>query len=241
MTKKKPLFRVTNTTYRKNCQRSSRGTEIDNLLRLSSWIRSPPSTATPPPQLNLTFCPAPLSKRAFIVLSPETGQIDKEQQRITSCCLFLPLHQFNRAVLFNKTISIFRILLQVHNIFYLLFSLSHTFTWTNIHSARLFTQKYHLYYFSVTIHLSIHPLSPPSPPVRPSPIFYCCCCLYSIPGGLPEVLNQCSGTIPSPDGSLGWLIHYHTDYLRAATTSPPLFHHPASPVQVVLVVDSKSQ
>lgn len=127
MTKKKPLFRVTNTTYRKNCQRSSRGTEIDNLLRLSSWIRSPPSTATPPPQLNLTFCPAPLSKRAFIALSPETGQIDKEQQRITSCCLFLPLHQFNRAVLFNKTISIFRILLQVHNIFYLLFSLSHTF------------------------------------------------------------------------------------------------------------------
>lgn len=84
-------------------------------------------------------------------------------------------------------------------------------------------------------------LSPPSPPVRPSPFFYCCCCLYSIPGGLPEVLNQCSGTIPSPDGSLGWLIHYHTDYLRAATTSPPLFHHPGSPVQVVLVVDSKSQ
>lgn len=126
-----------------------------------------------------------------------------------------------------------------YTISFIYFSLFHTHS--NIHSARLFTQKYQLYYFSVTIHLSIHPLSPPSPPVRPSPFFYCCCCLYSIPGGLPEVLNQCSGTIPSPDGSLGWLIHYHTDYLRAATTSPPLFHHPGSPVQVVLVVDSKSQ
>lgn len=44
-----------------------------------------------------------------------------------------------------------------YTISFIYFSLFHTHS--NIHSARLFTQKYQLYYFSVTIHLSIHPLS----------------------------------------------------------------------------------